>query len=48
MMEDLLAPMEQELAPVVHETAVSSLSQGTPDNELVGQWLVNFLSGNYT
>ena len=48
MMDDLLAPMRKELAPEVHETAVASLSQGTPDNELVGQWLVNFLTIDYT
>lgn len=48
MMDDLLIPMEAELEPAVHETAVSSLSQGPPDNELVGQWLVNFLTGDYT
>ncbi|MCB9420696.1 MAG: GMP synthase [Ardenticatenaceae bacterium] len=47
MMEDLLGPMKTELEPVVHETAVSSLSQGTPDNELVGKWLVNFLANEY-
>ena len=47
MMEDLLAPREGELEPVVRETAVSSLNQGVPDNELVGHWLVNFLAGNY-
>ena len=48
MMDDLLAPMRKELEPEVHETAVASLSQGTPDNELVGQWLVNFLTIDYT
>jgi GMP synthase-like glutamine amidotransferase len=48
MMEDLLAPMGAELEPVVHETAVSSLEHGIPDNELVGQWLVNFLANDYT
>lgn len=48
MMEDLLAPMRDELETVVHETAVSSLIQGDPDNELVGRWLVNFLTGNHS
>jgi GMP synthase-like glutamine amidotransferase len=48
MMQDLLAPMAAELAPEVHETAVSSLDQGHPDNELVGKWLVNFLANDYT
>lgn len=48
MMEDLLAPMGEELERGVHETAVSSLIQGDPDNELVGRWLVNFLIADYT
>lgn len=47
MMEDLLTPMEKELGPLVHETAVSSLTHGRPDNEQVGQWLVNFLANDY-
>lgn len=48
MMEDLLSPKEAELEPVVHDTAVSSLDQGQPDNDLVGHWLVNFLASDYT
>lgn len=48
MMEDLLVPGAGELEPVVRETAVTSLTQGIPDNELVGQWLVNFLTADYT
>ena len=48
MMDDLLAPMREELEPAMHETAVTSLTQGTPDNDLVGQWLVNFLTADYT
>jgi GMP synthase-like glutamine amidotransferase len=48
MMDDLLAPMAAELESVVHETAVISLTQGIPDNKLVGQWLVNFLTSDYT
>lgn len=48
MMEDLLTPMAAELEPAVHETAVSSLDHGIPDNKLVGQWLVNFLANDYT
>ena len=48
MMVDLLAPMVDELPAVVHETAVSSLNLAQPDNNLVGQWLVNFLTADYT
>jgi GMP synthase-like glutamine amidotransferase len=48
MMEDLLVPGAGEFEPVVRETAVTSLTHGIPDNDLVGQWLVNFLTADYT
>jgi hypothetical protein len=32
------------MEPEMYETAVRSLQSGTPDNQLVGHWIVNFLT----
>lgn len=45
IMQDILAK-PKETAPLdLHETAVRSLENGRPDNELVAHWVVNFLAG---
>ena len=46
IMVDLLAPKEAELTPQAYAAAVHSLQAGQPDNQLVGRWIVNFLSAS--
>ena len=43
IMQDLLPVMAKKLEPAMYEVAVRSLDNGTPDNQLVAHWLVNFL-----
>ncbi len=43
IMQDLLPMAEKELEPPMYEASVRSLGSGTPDNQLVAQWIVNFI-----
>jgi len=43
IMQDLLYMVEKELEPSMYEASVRSLDNGTPDNQLVAQWIVNFI-----
>jgi GMP synthase-like glutamine amidotransferase len=43
-MRNLLRWYQGKLEPPVHETAVRSMEHGEPDNLLVAQWLVSFLT----
>jgi GMP synthase-like glutamine amidotransferase len=43
IMQDLLPLFEKKLALSSYEASVRSLDNGTPDNQLVAQWLVNFI-----
>lgn len=45
IMRGLLNGSEEKLGEKVHETAVASLDSGTPDNQMVGHWIINFLNG---
>ena len=44
IMQDLLPIFREKLEPSMYEASVRSLDNGTPDNQLVAQWLVNFIS----
>lgn len=44
IMQDILAHPKETADPQTWETAVRSLNGGTPDNRLVAQWIVNFLT----
>ena len=46
IMQDLLALRKERLGPRVYEMAAHSLGSGTPDDQLVAQWMVNFLTAN--
>ncbi len=46
IMRDLLPVIEKKLEPSMYKAAVRSLDNGVPDNQLVAQWLVNFIVGN--
>jgi GMP synthase-like glutamine amidotransferase len=46
IMQDLLALTKEHLEPRAYEMAAQSLNSGTPDNQLVAQWMVNFLTAN--
>ena len=43
IMRDLLPVFKKELTPSVYEESVRSLENGSPDNLLVAQWIVNFI-----
>ena len=43
IMEDLFTLLKDKIEPAVWDTAVQSTRHGRPDNELVAQWIVNFL-----
>ena len=45
IMQDILAKPKETASPQVIETAVRSLENGRPDNKLVAQWIINFLTG---
>ncbi|MCP4284122.1 MAG: GMP synthase, partial [Gammaproteobacteria bacterium] len=47
MMQDLLPLVEDRagITPQVYSAAVQATAHGTPDNQLVAQWVVNFLTG---
>jgi len=42
IMRDLLPMFEKKLEPSMYQASVCSLDNGTPDNRLVAQWIVNF------
>ncbi|MCP5097431.1 MAG: GMP synthase [Chloroflexi bacterium] len=44
IMQDLLPGVEKDAPGEFYETAVSSLKNSSPDNQLMGEWIVNFLS----
>jgi GMP synthase-like glutamine amidotransferase len=44
IMQDLLPGVAESETPAFYETAVSSLQNGSPDNQVVGEWIVNFLT----
>ncbi|MCP4424144.1 MAG: GMP synthase [Chloroflexi bacterium] len=44
IMEDIRVLVESTMEPGMYETAVASLQDSHPDNQLVGQWIVNFLT----
>ncbi len=44
IMEDIRVMVEDIMEPGMYETAVASLQDPHPDNQLVGQWIVNFLT----
>ncbi len=44
IMSDILSRERKGVPQQVQDTAVNSLKQGTPDNQIVAQWMVNFLS----
>lgn len=46
IMRDLLALRKERLGPQVYEMAAQSLDSGTPDNQLLAQWMVNFITAN--
>jgi GMP synthase-like glutamine amidotransferase len=43
IMHDVLSIVVGHVGIEVYETAVNSMNNGTPDNQLVARWLVNFL-----
>lgn len=46
IMRDLLDLRKEIVGPRMYETLTHSLNNGTPDNQLVAQWMVNFLITN--
>jgi len=44
IMKEILANPKDKVDAVVQETAVRSLENGPPDNQLVAHWIVNFLT----
>jgi GMP synthase-like glutamine amidotransferase len=44
IMADISREAEGEMEPKMFATAVASLQNENPDNQLVGQWIINFLS----
>jgi GMP synthase-like glutamine amidotransferase len=44
MMADVRSLVKDNMEPEMYETAVRSLQNNTPDNQLVGRWIVNFLT----
>ncbi len=45
IMEDIRGMLAGVMESEMYETAVASLQDPHPDNQLVGQWIVNFLMG---
>lgn len=45
IMQDILAKPKETVNPAVRETAVRSLENGRPDNQLLARWIVTFLTG---
>ncbi|MBL7161976.1 MAG: GMP synthase [Anaerolineales bacterium] len=43
MMQDILEARKDIFGQQVYETAMRSMESGTPDNQLLAQWVVNFL-----
>jgi GMP synthase-like glutamine amidotransferase len=46
IMRDLLVVIKEQLGPQRYQEAARSLDSGTPDNQLMAQWMVNFLTAN--
>jgi GMP synthase-like glutamine amidotransferase len=46
IMRDLLAVIREQLGPQRYTEATRSLDSGTPDNQLMARWMVNFLTAN--
>lgn len=46
IMHDILAKPKPAVTEEVRATAVASVKNGAPDNQLLAQWVVNFLVGN--
>jgi GMP synthase-like glutamine amidotransferase len=44
IMEDIRVQVIDVMEPEMYATAVASLQAPHPDNQLVGQWIVNFLT----
>ena len=44
IMQEILAKRKESVPLAVNETAVRSLENGSPDNQLVAHWIVNFLT----
>lgn len=45
IMQEILSNPKETVPQEVNETAVSSVENGRPDNQLVAHWIVNFLTG---
>ena len=43
IMQDILLMAEKALEPQMYEASARSLDNGAPDNQLVAQWIVNFI-----
>jgi GMP synthase-like glutamine amidotransferase len=46
IMQDLLALKKEDLGPPEYVLAARSLKSGKPDNKLVAEWMVSFLTAN--
>ena len=46
MMQDVLAARKNILGKQVHQAAMRSMDNGKPDNQLMAQWVANFLLTN--
>lgn len=46
IMIELVEQMKEKVDSAILNTAVKSLNSATPDNQLVGRWIVNFLLGD--
>lgn len=44
IMQDMLDLRKERFGPRVYQMAADSLNSGTPDNQLVASWIVNFLT----
>jgi len=44
IMREILEGKEEKVDAEVHQNAVNSLDRGAPDNKLLAQWIVNFLT----
>ena len=44
IMQNILSRAEKTMEPQMYEASARSLDNGAPDNQLVAQWIVNFIS----
>jgi len=44
IMAEILTALKPDIEPPVFEKAVQSVENGAPDNQIVAQWIVNFLA----